>query len=88
MPSMRYRNLSVMSQLNALIFFLLFCSVIARDIGTGDPERMSPQNIEKYIRNEFSGDTRISINVISDINVIEKDYPLFAAVNRAASGKY
>ncbi|XP_075236370.1 dipeptidase B [Lycorma delicatula] len=57
----------------------------ARDIGGGDPERMAPPKIEEYIKALFLSDTNVKINVISDIATIEKEYPLFAAVNRAAS---
>ncbi|EDW24309.1 GL23475 [Drosophila persimilis] len=54
---------------------------VARDIGGGDPERMAPSQVEKYVKNLFD---KLSMNVISDSNTLQKDYPLFAAVNRAA----
>ncbi|KAH8383829.1 hypothetical protein KR009_010724, partial [Drosophila setifemur] len=54
---------------------------VARDIGVGDPERMTPIQVEKYLKPLFD---KLSVNVISDSQVLEKDYPLFAAVNRAA----
>ncbi|XP_068627411.1 putative aminopeptidase W07G4.4 [Battus philenor] len=59
--------------------------ILARDIGGGDPERMSPANIVEYIKNSFVGIANISINVIEDEEIIKKEYPLLAAVNRAAS---
>lgn len=55
---------------------------IARDIGVGDPERMSPTNVEKYIKTVFHS---LKMDIISDVEVLKKEYPLFAAVNRAAN---
>ncbi|ALC46807.1 Dip-B, partial [Drosophila busckii] len=55
---------------------------IARDIGVGDPERMAPPRVEDYIKPVFSN---LQIKVISDVKELTKEYPLFAAVNRAAS---
>ncbi|XP_013194829.2 putative aminopeptidase W07G4.4 [Amyelois transitella] len=59
--------------------------IIARDIGGSDPERMAPANIVEYIKNSFAGESNITINVIDDEKLIAKEYPLLAAVNRAAS---
>ncbi|KAL7023436.1 hypothetical protein ACKWTF_012610 [Chironomus riparius] len=56
---------------------------IARDIGGGDPERMSPPNVASYVEKAFTSGI-ISIKVLSDQDEFVKDYPLFAAVNRAA----
>lgn len=55
---------------------------VARDIGVGDPERMAPPRVEEYVTKLFTG---LKVTVISDINTIGKEYPLFAAVNRAAN---
>ncbi|XP_025831205.1 putative aminopeptidase W07G4.4 [Agrilus planipennis] len=57
---------------------------VARDIGGADPERMTPPRIQEYVEDLFKN-TDIKINVISDVDVFSKDYPLFEAVNRAAS---
>lgn len=57
---------------------------VAKDIGWGDPERMTPLKVQEYVLNALSNSS-IKINVIDDINVISKEYPLFEAVNRAAS---
>ncbi|KAF2893997.1 hypothetical protein ILUMI_12175, partial [Ignelater luminosus] len=57
---------------------------IARDIGGADPERMTPINVQNYVEEIFSK-TNIKISVIDDPNVFAKEYPLFEAVNRAAS---
>jgi leucyl aminopeptidase len=57
---------------------------VARDIGGGDPERMAPPRVAEYIEDLFK-DTAVSVEVIEDRKVFEKEYPLFAAVDRAAS---
>jgi leucyl aminopeptidase len=50
---------------------------------------MSPPQVEKYILDLFkSSSSSIKVEVISDLNTIEKEYPLFAAVNRCASGTH
>nr|XP_021193643.2 putative aminopeptidase W07G4.4 [Helicoverpa armigera] len=59
--------------------------ILARDIAGGDPERMTPVNIVNYVKSSFSGDSNIFIKVIDDSNTINDEYPLLAAVNRAAS---
>jgi len=56
----------------------------ARDIGGGDPERMAPPKVVTYVENLFAA-TNIKLSIISDVNVFERDFPLFEAVNRAAS---
>ena len=44
---------------------------------------MSPPNVAAYVEKAFTSGI-ISIKVISDQDEFVKDYPLFAAVNRAA----
>ena len=56
--------------------------LISRDIGDGDPERMAPPRATEYVQEVFAGG-KIKIEVISDQDKILKDFPLFAAVNRA-----
>ncbi|GFO24632.1 Sb:cb283 protein [Plakobranchus ocellatus] len=58
--------------------------IIARDIATGDPEMMSPGQVEIYIREAFRG-SDIQMEVLSDIDTLKKDYPMLAAVSRAAN---
>lgn len=43
---------------------------------------MAPPRVEEYITKLFPN---LSVNVISDLDTINKEYPLFAAVNRAAN---
>lgn len=63
--------------------------IVARDIGGGDPERMAAPRIEEYIRHVFEVNfSGIEVDVISDPAVFAAEYPLFAAVNRAAGGNF
>lgn len=48
---------------------------------------MAPPNVEQYIRNVFQN-TDINVDVISDPTVLGQEYPLFAAVDRAARSTY
>ncbi|KAL3267844.1 hypothetical protein HHI36_006985 [Cryptolaemus montrouzieri] len=57
---------------------------VACDIGEPDPERMSPPKVTEFIKNLFSNSS-ISLSIIHDEQVFAKEYPLFEAVNRAAS---
>lgn len=59
--------------------------LVARDIGGGDPERMSPPNAAQYVIQHFSSHTHIKIRVIDCVDEFQRKYPLFAAVNRAAA---
>ena len=60
---------------------------IGRDIGGADPERMAPPRFADYIHEVFDKSSGIKVNIIKDKKEFEKDFPLFAAVNRAASGE-
>ncbi|VDP18433.1 unnamed protein product [Onchocerca flexuosa] len=57
---------------------------VCRDIGDSDPQRMSPSNVAEYITNAFNG-TNITTHITSDVTEIEREFPLMAAVNRAAN---
>ncbi|CAH1394815.1 unnamed protein product [Nezara viridula] len=59
--------------------------LVARDIGAADPERMTPKKAEDYLREAFPGGGNVKMEVISDESTMKAEYPLFAAVNRAAS---
>lgn len=56
---------------------------VYRDIGGSDPERMAAPRVAEYVLEQFK-DTCVQIEVISDLEVLEKEYPLLVAVNRAA----
>ncbi|XP_013777995.2 putative aminopeptidase W07G4.4 [Limulus polyphemus] len=45
---------------------------------------MSAPNVELYVKQVFADTSCIKVDIISDEQVIEKEYPLLAAVNRAA----
>jgi len=57
--------------------------LVCRDIGGSDPERMAAPRVEEYVKKTFK-DSSVKVEVISDGDVLVKDYPLLAAVNRAA----
>ncbi|EDV22797.1 expressed hypothetical protein [Trichoplax adhaerens] len=57
--------------------------LVCRDIGGSDPERMAPPNAANYVQDVFK-DTPVKVQVISDVETIGKEYPLFAAVNRCS----
>ncbi|CAF1134046.1 unnamed protein product, partial [Didymodactylos carnosus] len=57
---------------------------VARDIGGGDPERMAPPLLADYVQKTFAH-TTVKVKVIKDKKEFEKEFPCFAAVNRAAS---
>ncbi|XP_077983580.1 putative aminopeptidase W07G4.4 [Glandiceps talaboti] len=58
---------------------------VYRDIGGSDPERMAAPRVEEYVNELFKDPASgVSVNVISDEAVLEKEYPLHAAVNRCA----
>ncbi|KAL1138271.1 hypothetical protein AAG570_009960, partial [Ranatra chinensis] len=59
--------------------------ITARDIGGSDPERMAPPRVEEYVRKIFPEGCGVKIESVSDPAIFDKDYPLFSAVNRAAS---
>ncbi|XP_053685741.1 putative aminopeptidase W07G4.4 [Sabethes cyaneus] len=58
---------------------------VARDIGGGDPERMSPPQVENYLKNGVFDQNLLTMWVKSDTEILLKEFPLFAAVNRAAA---
>lgn len=59
--------------------------IVARDIGGGDPERMAPARIVDHIKTAFEGINNVTIRVVDDEAIIAKEYPLLAAVSRAAN---
>uniref|UniRef100_A0A4W6C8E0 Zgc:152830 n=1 Tax=Lates calcarifer TaxID=8187 RepID=A0A4W6C8E0_LATCA len=55
-----------------------------RDIGGSDPERMAAPRVAEYVLDLFK-DSPVQVEVLSDLKVLEKEYPCLAAVNRCAS---
>jgi leucyl aminopeptidase len=58
--------------------------IVTRDIGGTDPERMSAIGTSEYVKQVLKN-TTIRLNEVEGQKNFEKDYPCFAAVNRAAS---
>ncbi len=57
---------------------------VARDIGGSDPERMAAPRIADYLEHEFANSPDITLKID---HVDAKEYPLMAAVNRAAESE-
>ncbi|ETN77079.1 cytosol aminopeptidase family, catalytic domain protein [Necator americanus] len=57
---------------------------VCRDVGETGPERMSPPNTAEYVKSAFLGGN-VKVEVTEDQKLIEKEYPLMAAVNRCAN---
>lgn len=57
---------------------------VARDIGGGDPERMTAIKVLDYVTKSFLNSS-IKLSSISDPGVFVREYPLYAAVNRCAA---
>lgn len=56
---------------------------VSRDIGGGDPERMAPPFVADYVSQSFTSGV-IKVTIIDDQDRFVKEFPLFAAVNRAS----
>ncbi|MBD1581182.1 M17 family metallopeptidase [Pseudoalteromonas sp. S16_S37] len=70
---------TVCKQLNALAAG----QYAARDLCGTEPERMAPPKFADYCVELFNN-TCVSVEVISDINTIEKQYPMLGTVARAS----
>lgn len=55
----------------------------ARDLCGTEPERMAPPQFAKYCEALFK-DSVINVEVISDIDIIDKNYPMLSTVARAS----
>ncbi|CAF1496203.1 unnamed protein product [Adineta steineri] len=58
---------------------------VGRDIGGADPERMTPPRVAEYVQALFAGSSNVTVNIIEGQERFVKEFPLFAAVNRAAN---
>ena len=65
---------------NLMLFFYRY---VARDLGGSDPERMAPPRVMEYVQTLFAKSS-VSVQVIAGHDNFEREYPLMAAVNRAA----
>jgi leucyl aminopeptidase len=57
---------------------------LARDIGSGDPERMTPLRLAEAVSAACQGTSDIKVSVLSDVDVLRKEYPLLMSVARAS----
>lgn len=57
---------------------------LAQDIGSTSPERGNPLQCAEIIMNAFNG-TKVNVEIINNYCIIEKKYPLMAAVGRSSS---
>lgn len=55
-----------------------------RDIGGSDPERMAAPRVADYVQELFKN-SPVQVEVVSDLKILEKEYPCLAAVNRCAN---
>lgn len=56
---------------------------VARDVTGTEPERMAPARVAELCRSIFR-DTPVSVSVVDDRTVLEREYPLLSAVGRAS----
>lgn len=80
-----HQNLAEGNELIRAVNAIEIGRIVTRDIGGSDPERMSAENVLKYVQSIFKS-TDIKISVVEGQENFEKGYPCFAAVNRAADG--
>lgn len=78
-----HKNPAKLDELIRLAKTLEAGRIVARDIGDGDPERMAPPMVRKYVEEAFK-ETCIKVTVLDDPAQIKREYPLFEAVDRAA----
>uniref|UniRef100_A0A0N4ZZ06 CYTOSOL_AP domain-containing protein n=1 Tax=Parastrongyloides trichosuri TaxID=131310 RepID=A0A0N4ZZ06_PARTI len=67
--------------INAFYYSLTIC----RDIGDSDPIRMTPLKVGQYMKSVFDEKSSVKIENITNLEIIEKEYPLMFAVNRSAN---
>ncbi|XP_068594463.1 putative aminopeptidase W07G4.4 [Brachionichthys hirsutus] len=58
--------------------------LVCRDIGGSDPERMAAPHAADYVQQLFEG-SPVQVQALSDLKVLEQEYPCLALVNRCAS---
>ncbi|XP_054154214.1 putative aminopeptidase W07G4.4 isoform X2 [Oppia nitens] len=61
--------------------------IVARDIGGSDPERMAAPKVAQYVEELFKNSV-VKVNIISDEKQLEKEFPCYAAVNRASAERH
>ena len=58
--------------------------MLARDIGSADPERMAPLRLAEAVSTACA-DTDIDVTVLDDLSELRAEYPLLSAVARAST---
>lgn len=79
-----HTDLEAASRLLSVVKAVELGRIVTRDIGGSDPERMSAPNVHKYVEKVLKS-SGIHMSVVHGQENFEKDYPCFAAVNRAAN---
>lgn len=59
--------------------------IVARDIGDSDPERMTPIRALEYVKEAFPEGCGVTLASHDKTDTLAQMYPLYGAVNRAAS---
>ncbi|KAK9729199.1 hypothetical protein K7432_000481 [Basidiobolus ranarum] len=57
---------------------------LCRDVGSPDPERMTPLNFAKYVKESLAGAKNTTLTIIDDLDTLNKEYPLLHAVARCS----
>ena len=57
---------------------------LARDIGSGDPEVMTPLRLASAVQEAVQEVPGVEVSVVSDLDTLRVDYPLLMAVARAS----
>ena len=61
---------------------------VYRDIGGSDPERTAPPKVADYVTTLFAHTPCVKVNILADLNHLEREYPMLVAVNRACQSQY
>lgn len=70
----------LLRQLDALQSSFALC----RDLGDSDPQHMAPGPAAALVQQHFQG-SAVKVSVEEDVEVLKKQYPLFAAVSRGCN---
>lgn len=56
---------------------------LSRDLGGTEPEKMRPEGFAALCREAFAG-TPVEVSVVSDVDLLRRDYPMLTSVARAS----
>ncbi|ORY00938.1 Zn-dependent exopeptidase [Basidiobolus meristosporus CBS 931.73] len=57
---------------------------LCRDVGSPDPERMTPLKFAEYVEESLAGVKNMKVTTIKDLDILQKEYPLLHAVSRCS----